>query len=233
MKLILAFLMFSLPVHAEEYGSEIFEPGSSYSKKLFSYRIKTTDEGALTRVSTRFLDTEANVVVEEKGVLKGSNLVTYEIDDRQTGRKGSVEVKDGTVTFAYLKDGKESRDSEKLGETLVAPVNFARFIKDNWEKLSAGKDVDIRYAVWDRKETVGFSLRKMGEEEIKGKKLVKIRMKPSSFVIAALVQPIYVFLPADGSRLMALNGRVTPKLKSGKNWKDLDAEVLYSYGNSP
>ena len=217
----------------DECSSESFEQGSHYSKKIFSYKNTTTDEGGLSHVESIFTDMDGKTVVEEHGLLKGSDLVHYEIDHLQTGRKGTIDVKDGKVLFTYEHDGKKSDDSEKLRKTLVVPINFSRFVRDHWVELQAGKDVDLRYGVWDRAETVGFTLSREGEEEIQGQKLIKIKMKASSFIIAGLVKPLFLFFPADGSRLMALNGRIAPKKKVGNSWKDLDAEVLYHYPAKP
>ncbi|MFN7728679.1 MAG: hypothetical protein ACK5P7_05955 [Bdellovibrio sp.] len=70
---------------------------------------------------------------------------------------------------------------------------------------------------------------KTGEEDVSGQKALVLRMKPSSFIIAALVKPIIFKYASDGSRLLEMNGRVAPKQKSGDSFKDLDAEVVYFY----
>ena len=76
---------------------------------------------------------------------------------------------------------------------------------------------------------MGFEIFKIGAEKFDGKDAVILKMKPSCFIIAALVNPIIFEYAADGSHLLAMNGRVPMKKKSGNSWKDLDAEVVYSY----
>lgn len=89
--------------------------------------------------------------------------------------------------------------------------------------------MNVRYGVPDRRETVGFEFKKVGEKEIGGKLLWSIRMKPSSFLIAAIVKPLHFYFEPDGSKLMQIEGRVPPKRADGSHFKDLDARSVYEY----
>ena len=81
----------------------------------------------------------------------------------------------------------------------------------------------------DRRETVGFTLKKDSETTFNGTKAVVIRMKPSSFVISALVSPLYFTFTEDGSRALQLKGRLPVKIKDGNSWKDFDGRMVYKY----
>ena len=226
--LLVSLLMVSIASWAD-YKADVFEQGSGKSKKLYTFEHKSTPtEGGESTVAV-FKDLEGNVVFEEKVTLNGADLVKSEISQNQIKQSALVEVKDGKVFFSKTVDGKTKTSDEKLGKTFVMSGNFQKFIQKNWADLSAGKTVDFRYGVWDRQETVGFGLTKTGEEDIGGQKAVVLRMKPSSFIIAALVKPVIFKYAADGSRLLEMNGRVAPKKKAGDSFKDLDAEVVYSY----
>lgn len=54
-------------------------------------------------------------------------------------------------------------------------------------------------------------------------------MKPASFVIALLVNPVYFTLDRENNQLLRIVGRMIPKIKVGSTWKDLDAEAIFIY----
>ena len=54
-----------------------------------------------------------------------------------------------------------------------------------------------------------------------------MKMKPSSFIIAALVDPVLITLSKDGKDLLEIVGRVTPKRLVGGEYEPLDAEAVF------
>jgi hypothetical protein len=206
-----------------EIIAQMYEQGSNKTKKLYDYHNSWDDQS----INVEIKDGAGLVAVTEKAQLNGSQLLKYEIDQKQIKSKGTIEVKDGRIYFTKDVDGKIKTDDEKLGKSLVVSSNFPRVIKDHWSEFLENKDVDIRFAVWDRLETVGFTLSNQGTEEIDGRKCVKIKMKASSIIIAAIVRPLYLYFTEDGAHLVKLDGRVAPKKKNGDHWDDLDAEVYY------
>lgn len=223
------FLSFSQWAIAQNYGGNAFEQNSNKGKQLFTLAVtELNPEGS--EIEAIYKDMEGNVLVTEKSTLQGSNLVKLEIDHKQLGQKGIIEVKEGKAFFTkVMADGKSTTKDEKIGKTFVVSTTFRKFVKDNWEAISGGKTVEFRYGVWDRQETVGFEVFKTGSEKNGDQDVVVLKMKPSSFLIAALVKPIIFKFNADGSRMLELNGRVAPKKKDGNSWKDLDAELIYTY----
>jgi hypothetical protein len=222
-------LLLVATVAQADFTAAFFEQGSGKSKKLFTSEQKTESQNGVDKFVTQYKDLDGTLLFEEKGELEGSKIKKVEIAQKQLGQTATVEVKDGKIHFTKTSEGKTKTSDEKLKDTFVMSPNFQRFVRDNWSDLSSGKTVDFRYGVWDRMETVGFSLFKIGDEEIAGQKAVVLKMKPSSFLIAALVKPILFKFAADGSKLLELNGRVPVKQKSGDSFKDLDAEAVYTH----
>ncbi|MGZ5279801.1 MAG: hypothetical protein ACXWC9_07665 [Pseudobdellovibrionaceae bacterium] len=214
---------------AVNYSATLFEQKSNKEKKLYTFQVEDTNPDA-GEFQTTFKDMDGNVVVQEKAVVKGSDIVKFEIDHKQLAQKGLIEVKDGKAYFTkIMADGKSSTKEEKLGKTFVVSATFQKFVRDNWEAITGGKEIEFRYGVWDRQETVGFEVFKTGEDKVGEQPVVVLKMKPSNFFISKLVDPIIFKFAADGSKLLEMNGRVPPKRKDGNNWKDLDAEVVYTY----
>ncbi|WP_374030162.1 hypothetical protein [Bdellovibrio bacteriovorus] len=211
----------------------LYDLKSNQTKKLYTVHIaiQPAEDGVHTEAT--YKDLNGAMVVQEKGVLKGAQVLRYEMNRPQTQEKGSFSVVDGKIHFEYEgPGGKKKSAEEKVKGTVLSTANFNAFVTENWNDLSSGKALDVRFAVWDRLETVGFTLEKRGETEHKGEKWMELRMKPTSFVIAALVDPIYLWYSTADKRLTMMKGRVSPKIMKDGKWKDLDAEVVYTYGQN-
>jgi hypothetical protein len=227
----LVFVLISLTVAIgrADYTGILYQQGSNKQKQLYSFGVKTNEEGGKENIETVYRDPEGTIVVEEKSVVEGNEIQRYEIDHKQLKQHGIVEVKDGKIYFTKTAGDKTSTKEEKKGSTFVMNTNFQKFVRSQWEAISGGQTISFRYGVWDRQETVGFEVFKTGTEKLGDQEVVILKMKPSSFIIAALVKPVIFKWAADGSKLLESNGRVTPKQKDGGTFKDLDAEVVYSY----
>ena len=213
----------------EKYSAVLYDLKSGQTKKLYTLNIDVTPSPEGNRSQTTYRDLQGNVVVQESGLAVGDELKEYSIDRPQTGEKGKIEVRDGKVFFEYQDaDGKKKTADERVKGRILTAANFTAFVRANWEVLMAGKVIPVRYAVWDRRETVGFDLQKVGEPDIKGQKAMEVRMKPSSFLIAALVDPVHLFYNQSSKSLMLMKGRVPVKQKVDGKWKDLDTETVYT-----
>lgn len=222
-------LIFSYSFAQEKISAVLYDLNSNQTKKLYTLDIELTPKDSVTSSQVFYRDLDGKVVVHETGLFSGDELQEYTIERPQTNEKGRIQVREGRVFFEYEgADGKKKIDDEKLKGQVLCSTNFNAFVRKNWEQLSAGKAFSIRYAVWDRRETVGFTLEKMGESEHDGKKWLEIRMKPTSFVIAALVDPVHLWYSMDDKKLLLLKGRVPAKKQIDGHWKDLDAEVVYA-----
>lgn len=215
---------------AEDVAATLYDLQTNRAKKIFTLSVDLTFEGGHLRSTARYQTPEGELAVEEKGSIRGAKLLEYEIYRKQTNEKGRISIQGETISFEYEKDGVKKVASEKVrGETLSS-ANFNAYIQENWDSLVAGKELDIRYAVWDRLETVGFSLKKINEMQNEGERWLELRMKPSSFVIAALVDPIHLWYGLGDKKLKLMKGRVPPKILKEGRWRDLDAEVVYENG---
>ncbi len=211
----------------------LYEQASQRKKELFLYQLEEQAAVGGLHLKGTYRDLEGQTVFEETAVLKGIEIQKVEIEQKQTAQKAVVEVKDGKIFFSKTTDGKTSVKEEALQAPFVMSSNFRFFVKSRWAELNGGKKVAIRFGVWDRQETVGFEIFQTGEGKVGSQDSVVLKMKPSSFLIAALVKPVIFKFSKDGSKVLELNGRVPPKRKTGSEFKDLDAEVVYSEVPTP
>ena len=60
--------------------------------------------------------------------------------------------------------------------------------------------------------------------------LVRIKMEPTSRLIAALVNPLHFDVEASPPhRVLEYSGRTTPKIKVSGKWEDLDAVTVFEW----
>ena len=203
--------------------AEIYAQGSHKSKNLYHMIIRETDTSSQTEIT----DLAGVVIFKNETHRRGSELISYQVEQRQLDTKASIEAKEGQLIFSKTVDGKTKTEKESLDKSTVVPGNFNAFILEHWSELQARKKVSMRYAVWDRMESIGFSVQKVGDDPVGETPAMRIKLKPTSVFIQALVEPIFISYTPDGKKILLLNGRVDPKVKDGTSWKDLDAEVYY------
>lgn len=215
-------------VRPPQFKGEIYDlDGGKEIRYRFEHKL-TTDGDKLI-ADNRYMTPSGEDLVVEHLEFKNEKLVIYEQSQKQTGGEGKIEVKGSKVIFTYKIDGKEKTSDENLKDNFVVGPTLIDYMINHLDQLKKGDTVDIRLGVIDRRETIGFSLKKDGEATIDGVKGVVIRMKPSSFIIAALVKPLYFTLAEDGSRNLELRGRLPMKNKVGDKLKDYDGRMLYKY----
>lgn len=229
--LIIFALLLPMMGLAQTYSTAtLYDLKSNRQKSLFTLNVDLAPDAAGFRTQTEFRDGDGKLAVIEKGLIKGAEILSYEIEQKQTGETGRFSVKEGRIFFEYEgPGGKKKTADEKVGGFVLSTPNFNAFVEKNWDSLVSGKAHDVRFAVWDRLETVGFTLQKVDEKTLAGDRWIELRMKPTSFIISALVDPIHLWYSSSDKKLQVMKGRVAPKLHKDGKWKDLDAESVYTY----
>ena len=148
----------------------------------------------------------------------------------QNNEKGSIERKRRARLFFVLgKEGKTRTDDEDFKpNTLVGPTTIGYVLK-HWKEIMNDDDVDVRFGVLDRRETVGFKFFKIKEEKEGDQDVIVVKMKPTSIIIASLVDPLIFRFDKAGTKVLSIVGRTLPKQLIDGKWKDLDAESVYDY----
>ena len=206
------------PVRPITVTGQGYEIGSHRSKLLFTLeRIFAADRRS---GHSTFKDLEGKVLVTEEMTYDASgNLTAYEVKHAQAGTQGKVESVGSELVFT--RDGKVEK--EKLPPNWVVGPAIVPLLASRWETVLQGEHIPVRLASWERQETIGFELFK---DRVEGDRIF-VKMKPSNFLISALVSPIYFEMPSDGRTVFSVVGRVLPKRQDGSKLKDLDAEVVY------
>jgi len=227
--LLLGLIAFK--AQAEDYHVVYFEQGSHQGKKILTSDHVVTSKAAGAEVLSTYKDLDGNVLYVDRSEVGGDHQIKkVEIEQRQTGTTATVQVKEGKVYYNLVRKGEKPQSAdEKTPENFVMSSSLQPFVRDHWKDLTSGKSIEIHFGVWGRLESIRFTLSQKGEEMVGEQKAIVIRMKPTSFLVSAIVNPIYFKFAADGSKMLAIEGRVPALKKSGDSFKDLDAEGVYTY----
>ena len=211
----------------------IYETSSGTNKVLFTFKRTAERSNTFVHIVRDFSYPNGSLAARETLVMNQGSLVSFDLDERQTGAHGRSTVLDGSrpkLMFDWIDGGsaKKKTDSETLqGNTLVGDM-IPYFIVAHWDELTRGQPVNFRFIVSSRLETVGFKFVKESDVTWHGKPAVRLRMEPSSVIIRQIVDPLFFVVEKDSAhRILEYVGRTTPKLRDGNKWKDLDARTIY------
>jgi hypothetical protein len=224
--LLLSLLGFYRTVFAVPAEATLYEKGSNFTKEIFRWKREEPGGG---RIQLHFYGLDGKELVYEEAVADGFKVKSYELDHKQLGEKGSLKVEGKKIVLSYTKKGETDTETEDLPDNLVVGPTLVEYLKAHWAEILKGDTISVRYVAIDRKETVGFKFFKTEEKSWDGEEAIVVKMKPSSFVIAAIVDPLFFTFRKKDGRLLALVGRTQPKRRDGDDWKDVDAEIRYRY----
>ncbi|HWN94663.1 MAG TPA: hypothetical protein VNT99_06510 [Methylomirabilota bacterium] len=213
----------------------IYETSSGTNKVLFTYKRTAVRSNTAVHAICDFFYPNGSLAARETAVFNSGHFVSFLLEERQTGARGGTVLIDGTkprLMFYWTEGGNAKRktsDEAYQPNTLVGDM-IPYFIVSHWNELARGQPVHFRFVASSRLETVGFKFVKEADVTWRGKPAVRLRMEPSSVIIRQLVDPLFFIVERDGAhRVLEYIGRITPKLRDGSKWTDLDARTVYDW----
>jgi hypothetical protein len=206
--------------------------GMKCSEPAFGkFHVLAKKEGELTASTTTFSGPEG-VQVTEQSWEKDGHVRRAVIENLAIQKKSELEVRDGKVFYRVtdLKDGSMKTSEDDAEENLVVPSTVMAYIKPSFQDLKAGKEVRLKVAVLDRRESYSFVMRKVKSGvTADGAEMMVLEMAPVSFIIKALVDPMYFYIkPATGA-MFAFEGRSALRRKQGDVYKEIKVQTAYDY----
>lgn len=221
----------TLPSEVTERGDTIYF-GSSFPLKtasesptfVYERRVDAKDAAIVSTHVTRE-PSGAIAIVESATHSADYALADYALFANQLGQTGSIHVTPEQVTFTLTTpEGTKTQTEKNTGPVVVGP-SLVGFVVRHLEQLGVGKTFDVRFAVLDRLETIGFTLKAVDAPEGQ----TRVKMSASNFLFALAIDPIVFTFERATGKLVRLEGRVPPKVRSGNAWADFDARVEYRF----
>jgi len=215
--------------HADVVTGRIYPMGKAGGEPLYTQttEVKRGPDGRENQ-SSKIVDAKGTVVMTEQTVYQGTTLISQNIEQLQTKEAWELKV-DGkklTVRTFELKDGARKeveKDTETISGSLISGPVARNFLREHWEKLMNGDTVKTRFVVMEIGGTVGFEFKKKAQTE----REVTIEMRPSSFFVDMIVDPIEMVYDSVEKRMIRYRGRTPLKTLNGKKWDPVDSEIHY------
>lgn len=162
----------------------------------------------------------------------GSEMRRYTLKQKQISEWGTAEVRGKKIFFEWRKmeDGKEKveKGDEDLHEDTVVVEQMIDLLRERWDTLMKGDDVNVRFVVLSRRETVGFKIYKDREIDYEGTPAVVLKMKPQNIFIALFVNPLYLTFAKDGDhRILEVDGRMPVKKFKDGDYSDIEGILRF------
>ena len=156
-----ACMLIGQNIWASNFSAQIFDLNADVQKDSPLYKVKHDE--TLTDEKLKFHNVysypDGKEAFTEDVELKGTEVISYRVNQKQLGDEGSIEVKDKKVIFTYKKKDHEAKTSEEdYVDNLAIGPSLVPYMQKNWDKIKAGEKIRVRLAVPDRRETVGFDL---------------------------------------------------------------------------
>lgn len=223
--------------YPEYLEGSIYAQGAEPKRLLYRFKRVATRSGSTLSVDRDFTYPDGRIAAKEHVVYQGNALATYDLDELQIGARGTATVKPaaGGKTIIEFQYGPSSSERTKprtetmAGVALIADM-VGPFLAAHWDSLMRGEKVRCRYIVVPRKETVGFTFKKVTEGSAETGQIITVKMEPTNAVLGLLVRPLlFTIEKSSPHRVLRYAGRTTPKVKQGNKWEDLDALTVFDW----
>lgn len=210
---------------------------------LFKSERRAVETNGMVLATRDYTYPDGRLAVQARFAYRAGQLAWYEEDQLQLGEKGRVEIRPDPkhldrrrayfqYTTGHGPSARTSSDSEVMENDTLSDDMIGPFIAAHWNVLQSGAPARFRLLVLSRRETVGFKLVKETETTFKGVPVARIRMEPTSIIIARLVDPLHFLVEKNAPhRVLEYKGRTTPLVRSGNKWKELDAVCVFDWSN--
>lgn len=193
-------------------------------KKLYTYEGTRSFTGNKMEYKGLYKTPDGTDAVVETGLIENDTVISYTIDSLLSKEKGEITSKNGSITFKQKERNKKKKKKKyKLAPNTLVSANLVHFVQMNFDKILKKETVPFEYAVWSRREVIGFRFAFDKEDA----NTITISMTPRNLLYRSLVDPIKYTFDKKTKFLLESQGRVIPKQGKGRNWKSLDAYVTY------
>ena len=154
------------------------------------------------------------------------------IENKVLGQLMELNVKDGKTFYSYTdtKTHKVKTSDEDSASNLVVPSTIISYIRPRFAQIMKGEKVQVRIAVMDHLESFTFNIKKIRDEKaLDGDPVAVLEMVPASFIVKAVVSPMYFYIRTKTGEVFAFEGESAVRRKVADSWKKMQVFTQYDY----
>jgi len=202
-----------------------YEVGSERQKVLYHWMLSVTEDGRHNRVE--HITPEGELAAAEHLLLRNGEFESYSVTLPAAGRSGQIVKAGDRVEFYYTNNGKTETRVENYPDDFAVGPTIVYYIQSHWARVMKGEDLVVRFGIYHRMRTIRLKIEREGEKEGYGEKLVVLKLRPASFILATFVKPIYFTFSADGRRVYDFVGRTVPLRKVDGRWNPVQVDGVF------
>jgi hypothetical protein len=194
------------------------------------YHNEAVKQDDLIYSKASFIGPDGPQVIEESWE-KDGKVRRAVIDNHVLHKKSELEVKDGRAYYKVTdQDGNVKTSDDEAEAYLVVPSTIMAYVRPHFGELMAGKEVKLKVAVLDRRESFTFYMKKVREEKAAdGETIMVLEMTPSSLIVKAFVDKMLFYVRPKTGEMFAFEGKSALKRKEGEKYKDMVVNTSYEY----
>ncbi len=155
-------------------------------------------------------------------------MPSFEQKNQRNGEVISVVVSDKgdlNVTYKAAENRQPKTKNIEVKDRLILDAGFDHFVRLNWQSLTSGNTMKVDFLEPTRQMTVTFRIKKTDckENEVEA---VCLLLSPNSWLLSAILDPIYLVYHAQSQKLQRYLGRGNI---SEKNGDYLSVDIRYRY----
>jgi hypothetical protein len=213
-----------------ETCKDMFKGGKCPVASYGTYHNESRKEGDLIYSRATFSANGEDQQIEESWE-KDGHVQRAVVQNNILGKKCELEVKDGKAIYKVTeKDGKVKTSEDDAESNLVVPSTIMSYVRPHFPDLMAGKEVKLKVAVLDRRESFTFYMKKLREEKsLDGKTIMVLEMTPGSIIVKAFVDKMLFYVRPEAGEMFAFEGKSALRRKEGEKYKDMLVNTAYEY----
>ena len=194
------------------------------------YHVESKLEGGVIYSKAVFSSPDGPQVIEQSWQ-KDGHVQKAIVENKALEKVMELEVKGGKVYYKVTeKDGKVKTSDDDAEENLVVPSTVMFYVQPHYAEIMEGKEVRLKVAVLDRRESFTFIMKKIREDKaINGETVLVMQMAPNSIIVKALVDPMYFYVYPKTGEMFAYEGKSALRKKEGDKYKELVVRAAYDY----
>jgi len=214
---------------ADTLSGRVYAPDARVGSVLFTWELERDPTTGHWRSAYRTL--EGALAAEDEVRWDGDAFRSYRYARPPIGEVASVERRGGELLYRQVVKGAARERREPFDDRVTVGPTVIPWAQRHWDKLRAGQELTVRYAVLDQLRSFEFHLALTKEHPAAARGAAVVRMAPSNALLRLFVSPVYLVFSRDGRVFQEMIGRLLPVGVHGGKAHPIDGElVLHSGG---
>jgi hypothetical protein len=211
------------PTDADVLTGRIYLLGERGGQPLFTWQLERDVVGSTWRSSYR--TPGGDLSAADELIWDGDMFKSYRYERPPAGEIARVDRQGQEVVYEQRVGGITRRNRERFDEQFTVGPTVIPWVQRQWNDVTAGRELTIRYAVLDQLRSFEFRLA-MANDHPRADRETVVKMWPASLVLRLFVSPVYLVFTRDGRVFHGMIGRLLPVVVHDGKPRPIDGHLV-------